>query len=395
MSNADGDFDIYVVEPGRGMRRRLTDAPGRDGTPVWSPDGKRIAFQSLRDGHSQIYVMEADGGNVRNLSNSASNDEHPFWSADGARILFASDRTSVEGDEQNYDIFVMEADGSNVSRITTTPEVETYPTWSPDGSRIACRRILADGNWDVVILDAQGNDVLNLSHHPAPDGWPAWSPDGTRLVFASERGGSADLWLAAADGSDLRRITDDPTSDERQPWWSPDGTRIAFARYVWFRDEPFDEASEIRVLELDAVLERTSQRPPQETLAEIQSFTEAHFAAFGDADRFVAFYDHSEEFSDVELGRVKTWAEHEGDIRGFFGSARDLSARWVAPPRIVMLGPDAATVAGTAEYAFTTSSGQVYRNAVASTLVLRRSGDRWRILHAHGSLAPVGPPTSE
>jgi len=249
MSNADGDFDIYVMEPDSGTIVKLTDAPGQDGTPVWSPDGARIAFRSLRVGHSQIYAMDADGSNQRNLSNGPSHDEHPFWSPDGQRIFFASDRSTTGEDDENVDLYVMNADGSNVRRITHTPEVETYPTLSPDGSRLATRRILADGNWEVVVVDPDGNDVANLSNHPGFDGWPAWSPDGARLVFASERSGSSDLWVVDADGSNLRRLTQDP-ADDRQAWWSPDGSRIAFARYVWFPDEPFYEASEIMVLEV-------------------------------------------------------------------------------------------------------------------------------------------------
>jgi len=249
MSNADGDFDIYVAVPDSGVRRKLTDAPGQDGQPVWSPDGSRIAFRSVRDGNSQIYVMDADGSNPVNLSRNGFVDEHPVWSPDGARIVFASERPPSGGGEPNYDLFSMAADGTDVRRITDTPEVETYPALSPDGSRIACRRILASGDWEVVILDVEGSDVLNLSDHEGFDGWPAWSPDGERIVFASERGGSSDLWVVDADGSNLEQLTRDPDRDERQPWWSPDGMRIAYARYVWFPEEPFYEASEI--LEID------------------------------------------------------------------------------------------------------------------------------------------------
>ena len=251
MSNADGDFDIYVVVPDSGTRRKLTDAPGQDGQPVWSPDGTRIAFRSLRDGNSQIYVMNADGSNPVNLSRNGFVDEHPFWTPDGERIIFASERPPSGGGTPNYDLFSMAANGSDVQRITDTPLVETYPALSPDGSRIACRRILASGDWEVVILDHEGRDVASVSNHEGIDGWPAWSPDGRRLVFASERGGSSDLWLVDADGSNLERLTRDPDRDERQPWWSPDETRIAYAQYVWFPEEPFYEASEIHEIAVD------------------------------------------------------------------------------------------------------------------------------------------------
>ena len=250
MSNADGDFDIYVVLPDSGVRRKLTDAPGQDGQPAWSPDGARIAFRSMRDGNSQIYVMGADGSNPVNLSRNEFVDEHPVWTPDGERIVFASERPPSGGGEPNYDLFSMAADGSDVRRITATPEVETYPALSPDGSRIACRRILASGDWEVMVLDRQGRDVANVSNLEGLDGWPAWSPDGARLVFASERGGSSDLWIVDADGTNPTQLTRDPARDERQPWWSPDGSRIAYAQYVWFPEEPFYEASEILEIEV-------------------------------------------------------------------------------------------------------------------------------------------------
>lgn len=253
MSTADGDFDIYAVSPATGERRQLTNAPERDGTPVWSPDGSRIAFQSFRDGHSQIYVMSADGSNQRNVSSNEWHDEHPFWSADGSRLLFASNRSATAEAPENFDIFEMRVDGSDVRRLTETPEVETYPSWSPDGTRIAIRRIMPDGNWEVVVMDADGSNPRTVAPHPAFDGWPVWSPDGHRLVFSSERGGSADLWLVDLEADELRRLTWDDELDERQPWFSPDGDHVVYARYRWFRDEPFYEASDIYAVGVPAV----------------------------------------------------------------------------------------------------------------------------------------------
>ncbi len=248
MSNADGDFDIYVLHLSERVLIKLTDAADRDGTPVWSPDGSRIAFQSFREGHSQIYIMGADGRNQVNISNSESHDEHPFWSADGKRILFCSDRTRTKGKEDNnIDIFEMNADGSHVRQITKTPEVETYASWSPDGKKIVCRKILKNGDWEIVVMNSDGSNPENISNQDGIDGWPVWSPDGKSIAYASEYGDHTRIFAVNADGTNKTRISDDAPLDDRQPWWHPDGSLLLFSRYQWFQGQPWYEASEIYI----------------------------------------------------------------------------------------------------------------------------------------------------
>ena len=91
------------------------DDPGFDRSPAWSPDGKRLAFESLRDGNHEIYVMNADGSDQTNLTKNPASDRSPAWSLDGKRIAFDSDR---DGDDE---IYVMNADGSDVTRLTDNP----------------------------------------------------------------------------------------------------------------------------------------------------------------------------------------------------------------------------------------------------------------------------------
>jgi dipeptidyl aminopeptidase/acylaminoacyl peptidase len=76
---AGGD-DIFVMNADRSGVRNLTNSPGDDDRPAWSPDGLQFAFTSTRTGNVEIFAMNSDGSNVRNLSNNQATDVNPDWS---------------------------------------------------------------------------------------------------------------------------------------------------------------------------------------------------------------------------------------------------------------------------------------------------------------------------
>jgi Tol biopolymer transport system component len=232
----DENREIYVMNADGTGLRRLTFAPGDDQTPVWSPAGAWIVFQSHRDGNPEIYRMRPDGSEQVNLTNDPVEDSHPKWSPDGRRIIF--DRP-VDGD--NDEIWEMDIDGGDLRRVTDDPSRDTYASIAPDGTRILWRRRFRDpeaergfGNSEVFVMNRDGSDPVNLTDHPAYDGWPSWSPDGARIAFASdrEREGIWHIYVMNADGSNVHRVTPlDPEDGYfTKPIWSPDGSRILCTR---------------------------------------------------------------------------------------------------------------------------------------------------------------------
>lgn len=199
-------------------------------TPVWSPDGRTIAFAMTPAGaagpdESDVYAMSPDGTGIRRLTEAPGDDSHPRWSADGRRLFFNSARATpdltAEWTRQWIDIYSMAADGSDLRRHTDCRAVCTYPAPSPDGRRIAHRRIIPGPglNWalepiernsEVFVTSLDGSGSVNVSRSPAFDGWPAWAPGGTWLVFASNRDGPAatgQIFAVRPDGGGLHALT--------------------------------------------------------------------------------------------------------------------------------------------------------------------------------------------
>jgi hypothetical protein len=149
---------------------RLTNNPAYDISPVWSPDGSRIAFFNVEN-NGEIYVMNADGSNQTRLTNDPLYDHSPIFSPDGTRIAFLSNRDKIDnGWDYNDKIYVMNADGSSQTRLTNTADnvYEAAPDWhaltSPScPNPIDCAEFFVRQHY---------RDFLN--REPDPPGYAAW-----------------------------------------------------------------------------------------------------------------------------------------------------------------------------------------------------------------------------
>ena len=211
---------------GSGQRRLARNA--WLAAPAWSPDGRKIAFERPRpdrnaEGYvinSEIFVVNADGSGERRLTRNTVRDSNPVWSPDGRRIAF----------ESNWQLNVMNADGSGQRRLTRNGGRNFAPAWSPDGQKIAFERRLGRqkygscsgcgraSTFEVHVMNADGSGQQRLTTQGAQ---PDWSPDGQKIAFMSERDGNGEIYTMNADGSQQRNLTRTPDRNESGLVWSP------------------------------------------------------------------------------------------------------------------------------------------------------------------------------
>ena len=201
----DESMDIFATELDGGPTRRLTDAPGYDAEGSFSPDGKQIVFTSLRDAFppeklspedrkrfetdpahfGEIYLMNADGSDQRRLTQAPGYDGGPFFSPDGQRIIWR--RFGPSG--MNADIYTMKTDGSDVRRVTDFQSISWAPFFHPSGEYVIfTSNKLGFSNFELFIVDAEGRrEPIRVTFTDGFDGLPVFAPDGRKLSWACGR----------------------------------------------------------------------------------------------------------------------------------------------------------------------------------------------------------------
>jgi len=155
-----------------------------------------VAFvpQVYGDGAGDIYAMNADGTGRTNLTNSPQDEVSPVWSPDGTKVAFVRYQRWTPDQGWIPDIWVMNSDGSGQDRITSGE----FPAWSPDGSKIAFSLIVGNTH-DVLVMNADGSGQTNLTNSPQDEISPDWSPDGTKIAYTTGRGYGSDISVMNAD----------------------------------------------------------------------------------------------------------------------------------------------------------------------------------------------------
>jgi len=210
----DEHYDIWEYTLADKSLKNLTNTRGYDAEGGWSPDGKQIVFASNRQAYEtklstedeerlkidkqyfmEIYTADADGSNVKRLTDAPGYDGGPFFSADGKRICWR--RFTPKGDVA--EVWTMNADGSDQKPVTKLGAMSWAPYFHPSGDYlIFTTNLNGFANFELYIVDAAGKHApVRVTQTDGFDGLPVFSPDGKKLSWTSGRGagGASQIYL--------------------------------------------------------------------------------------------------------------------------------------------------------------------------------------------------------
>lgn len=219
---------------GKGQALRLTLHEAQDTLCRVSPDGKTIAFSSLRNGNYDLFVVPVTGGYPKQITFHSAAEILCDWSPDGRRLLFASQRAAGR---DGLDLYEVDVDGGTPRRITHDGGREG--SYSPDGRSVVYVRGFVDQYWDnyegsanfdLYTVPVEGGIPHRVTKTPTNERWPSWSADGKRIWFVAEENGVANFYSTHAEGGERAQVTKYTGEDVHRPCLSPDHETVVFER---------------------------------------------------------------------------------------------------------------------------------------------------------------------
>jgi TolB protein len=224
------------------VAQQLTDGPGYDYQPDWSPDGKSVVYVAYQKDAMELWLLDLATGASRQLTTGGAVNVEPRWSPDGKKIVWVSTQYN-----RRFHVFLADVSGGslqNATRLTgetksslpryyySAYDMEINPVWTRDGKEILfvsnCGHIYGTGGfWRMkAVPGAETREI-----HYEETSWkarPDFSPDGSRMVYSSYLGRQwQNLWVMPANGGDAFPISYGDW-DQTNPRWSPDGKRLAY-----------------------------------------------------------------------------------------------------------------------------------------------------------------------
>ena len=209
-----GNSSIVIQDIATGARETVASFKGINGAPAFSPDGSKLALALSRTGNLEIYVMDLGSRALTRLTNQFGIDTEPVWSGDGASIYFTSDRGG------RPQIYRVPAGGGSATRVSFQGSYNARATVSSDGKRLA----MAQGNGNVyriAMLDTGlGSPRWSMLSPGALDESPSFAPNAAMVLYAAREGGRGVLYAVSSDARVRQRLVV-AGGDVREPAWGP------------------------------------------------------------------------------------------------------------------------------------------------------------------------------
>lgn len=214
-------FDVWVIGAPDWTPKLVAGDPGFDGHPSWSPDGQRIVYSAHGQRNPDLFLIDPDGRNRTRLTYAEGRDDYPKWLPEG--IVYTSGRKRNVIDPASREIRPYDAVG---------PDVEGY-TFSPDRKRMVFTKRLPISieTYRLFLAKADGTVIRQLTDEHPREIQPQWSPVDNRIAYTGGTGGRSGTWevyVLDLDTGEKRQLTDNPGADWAQGW-SPDGEWVLIA----------------------------------------------------------------------------------------------------------------------------------------------------------------------
>ena len=376
--------DIWTVPVRGGQARLLVSHTATESRPLYSPDGKKLAFMSNRGGNPDIYVLSLDGGAINRVTFDDAAETLDNWSRDGQFVYFSSSSRDISG---MNDLWRVNADGGTPMQVSADRYASEY--WgapSPDGSTVAfTARGTTSGQWWRKGHSHLDESELWLLHEgPTPryerlgesgngkDEWPMWSADGMSIYYVSDRSGAQNLWSRpATPGGAAKKLTNFTDGRVLWPTISADGKTIVFERDfgIWSYDVGGSTAAEVPITLRGAAAGPTNDHVTLTTGAQ-------QLALSPDAKK-VAFVVRGEVFA--------VSAKDGGDAaRVTNNSAVDGQVAWAPDSKHIVYSSDRDGAWHLFQYDFVTRMETQLTRGAANDITPRFAPDGSLISYVHG-----------
>jgi TolB protein len=213
---------LAIMDQDGAEQRYLSDGSSIVLTPRFSPSRQEITYMSYESGQPQVYLLQIETGQRELVGDFPGMTFAPRFSPDGQRVIM-----SLLRDDGNSNIFAMDLRSRTTTRLTNSNSIDTSPSYSPDGSQVVFTSDRG-GRAQIYVMGADGSGQNRISFGDGVYSTPVWSPRGDLIAFTKQSGGEFQIGVMKTDGSGERILS--TGFAQEGPTWAPNGRVLMFFR---------------------------------------------------------------------------------------------------------------------------------------------------------------------